>query len=572
LPPLESNTPRRERQDTLASDNFADNSSYRKEQALPPLDQPAKTNTRPIQPRTRHAFADGDTQFDSPATKSSDNDDYFNPQQSDASHPHRQQSLDSATPDSSAREASTAYPPDADSYAPEAPTRKPSSSDILATLDSRRSFQKVQTIDDSQSLAVLASLPSEKLEPLPPLTGSSIIVKQPLTPRQQMQEHVDAIEASSSPYFGGTSWVGFHNGQPGFDRLTIFGADIEQSSMIGSGARATIVVHPTLLQGGTTSAGSTFQLGTLPLGAIVNAQTAAGVGGELQLRTRSVGAAIGYTPHGFLVENVTGRLLIQPDAGPITLSFERQPIEDSQLSFAGLRDPGSVSPTYVGNIWGGVISNAASVQVNRGDGASGWYMEVGGQYITGQHVETNRRIDGYAGAYWSIWENPTYGKLTLGMNFFGMHFANNQRLFSYGNGGYFSPGAYLLSNIPITFNGHYGTRFHYRVAGGLGLQAFQEDASPYYPIDPSLQAAANNPFSAEQTSVGANYNVEGEGSYLMNEHWHVGGFFSLDNSRGYNNDRLGFYLRYSVHPQPLDSAIGPTGLTRSRGLRPLSIP
>jgi tetratricopeptide (TPR) repeat protein len=572
LPSLESDIPQRQGRDTSATDTFADNSGYRKEQALPPLDQSRTTTARTTQPRTRHAFADGDTQgetqYDSQAAKNSD-DDYFKPQPPAAQPIHRQQSLDSATPYSTAREASTTYPPIIDNYAPEKPAEKISSFDLLARL---APHQKVQTIDDSESLAVLAPLPSEKLDPLPPLTGSTIVVKQPLTPRQQMQEHVDAIEASSSPYFGGTSWVGFHNGQPGFDRLTIFGADIEQSSMIGSGARATIVVHPTLLQGGTTSAGSTFILGTLPLGAIVNAQTAAGVGGELQLRTRSVGAAIGYTPHGFLVENVTGRLLIQPDAGPLTLSFERQPIEDSQLSFAGLRDPGSVSPSYVGNVWGGVISNAASVLVNHGDGASGWYMEVGGQYITGQHVETNRRVDGYAGAYWSIWDNPTYGKLTLGMNFFGMHFANNQRLFSYGNGGYFSPGAYLLSNIPITFNGHYGTRFHYRVAGGLGLQAFQEDASPYFPIDPSLQAAANNPFSAEQTNVGANYNLEGEGSYLMDEHWHVGGFFSMDNSRGYNNDRLGFYLRYSLHPQPLDSTIGPTGLSRSRGLRPLSIP
>jgi hypothetical protein len=30
---------------------------------------------------------------------------------------------------------------------------------------------------------------------------------------------------------------------------------------------------------------------------------------------------------------------------------------------------------------------------------------------------------------------------TLGMTFLGMHYANNQRLFTCGNGGYFSPGA-----------------------------------------------------------------------------------------------------------------------------------
>jgi len=434
-----------------------------------------------------------------------------------------------------------------------------------------RSTQSLDSLDSPRSIAMLTA-PTAPAEPLPPLTGSAVIVPRQLSPREDMEQRLDAIQAGSSPYMGGRSWVGSHSGQPGYDRLTIFTADIEQSSMIANGARLSVIVHPTLLQGGITDPNATFQLGTLPVGAVANAQSSAGIGGELQLRTRSFGAAIGYTPHGFLVENVTGRLLIQPDAGPVTVTFDRQSIEDSQLSYAGLRDPGSISPGSRGNIWGGVTANAGSLQVNRGDASSGWYIAGGGQYITGQHIRSNTRIDGYAGAYWSTWERPEYGKLTLGMNLFGMHFANNQRLFTYGNGGYFSPGAYLLGNVPITFEGHQGTRFHYRAAGSIGLQAFQEDAAAYYPLDPGLQIANNNPYLPEQTSVGANYNMEAEGSYLMTEHWHVGGFFTVDNSRGYTNSRVGFYFRYVTHPQSLDSVMGPTGLDRRTGLRPLLIP
>lgn len=434
-----------------------------------------------------------------------------------------------------------------------------------------RSSQRIDSLDSPQSVAMLTAPPAP-VESLPPLTGSAVVVPRQVSPREDMEQHLDAIQTASSPYIGGRSWVGFHSGQPGFDRLTLFTADIEQSSMIANGARLSVIVHPTLLQGGTTGSNATFQLGTLPAGAVAGAQSSAGVGGELQLRTRSFGAAIGYTPHGFLVENVTGRLLVQPDSGPVTVTFDRQPIEDSQLSYAGLRDPGSISSNYSGNIWGGVIANAGSIQINRGDASSGWYIAGGGQYITGQHIRSNTRIDGYAGAYWSTWEKPEYGKLTVGMNLFGMHFANNQRLFTYGNGGYFSPGAYLLSNVPVTFEGHYGTRFHYRAAGSIGLQAFQEDAAPYYPLDPGLQIANNNPYLPERTGVGANYNMEADGSYLMNEHWHVGGFFTVDNSRDYMNSRVGFYLRYVTHPQSLDSTMGPTGLDRRTGLRPLLIP
>jgi tetratricopeptide (TPR) repeat protein len=434
------------------------------------------------------------------------------------------------------------------------------------------SSQPADTLDSPSPLAMLDPVPTPAPAPLPSLAGASAVVQRPLTPRENMQQQLEAIQASSSPYLAGRSSVGLHSGQPGFDRLTIFTADVEQSSMIGDAARLSVIVHPTLLQGGTTSDNATYQLGSLPAGAISGAQSSSGVGGELQVRSRSFGAALGYTPHGFLVENVTGRLLIQPDAGPVTFTFDRQPIEDSQLSYAGLRDPGSVSSSYPGNVWGGVISNAASLQVNRGDAASGWYISGGGQYITGQHIRSNYRIDGDAGAYWAAWQRPQYGKLTVGMNLFGMHFANNQRLFTYGNGGYFSPGAYLLSNIPLTFEGHQGAHFHYRAAGSIGLQAFQEGSSPFYPLDIALQMANNNPYSTERTSVGANYNIEGEGSYLMTDHWHIGGFFTVDNSHDYNNSRVGFYLRYLTHSQSLDSSSGPTGLDRSRGLRPLLVP
>jgi cellulose synthase operon protein C len=439
----------------------------------------------------------------------------------------------------------------------------------LNTILSRRELETISTSDAPASAEMLEPLSPEPIQPLPPLTGISRVVKQALSARQQTEQNLEAIESSSSSYLGGDSSMGVHSGQPGFDHLTTFSADAEQSTMLGKGARATVVVHPTLLESGTPTADATFQMGTLPLGSVTDIQTAAGVGGELQLRTRSFGAALGYTPRGFLVENVTGRILIQPNNGPVTLSFERQPVEDTQLSYAGLRDFGSTTPSNPGNIWGGVISNGGSILVSHSDAVSGWYVQGGGQYITGEHVETNHRIDGYAGAYWSIWNHPEYGKLTLGMNLFGMHYANNQRLFTYGNGGYFSPGAYLLSSVPITFDGSYGSRFHYKATGSLGLQAFQEDASPFFPLDSALQSAAKNPFTAERISVGENYNVEGQGSYLITEHWHVGASFSVNNSYDYTSERLGFFLRYAFYPQSLDAPTGPTGLEGPRGLRPL---
>jgi tetratricopeptide (TPR) repeat protein len=416
--------------------------------------------------------------------------------------------------------------------------------------------------------------PDSSLPPaLPPLTGP-IVRSQTVqkTPRQQIEEQLAMMQGASSAWLGGSSGVDYRSGQPGYDRLATFSAQTESSSMIAPGVRATVIARPVLLDAGEATGTQTFRQGTLPLTSAPYVQSAAGIGGELQLRTANFGASIGYTPHGFLVENVTGHLTIHPPTAHFTLDFARDPILDTQLSFAGLRDEGSVTPTFVGNVWGGVMTNAGEAQIAFGDSHSGWYLQGGGQYITGRHVPDNTRIDGDGGAYWAAWQRPEYGNLTVGMNFFGMHYDRNLRYFTYGQGGYFSPGAYMLAAIPLTFNGHYGRNFHYRAAGSFGIQAFQEDSAVYFPLDPAIQAAQNNPTYPERTSVGGNYSFDGEGAYATAEHWYVGGYVNFNNSRDYASEKIGFFLRYLFRPQPTNQEIGPTGLFPIQGLRPLQVP
>ncbi len=300
-------------------------------------------------------------------------------------------------------------------------------------------------------------------------------------------------------------------------------------------------------------------------------QTASGVGGEVQLRTPSFAAMLGYSPYGFLVQNVIGGLYIHPPSSHFTLTFGRDSIVDTQLSYSGLRDMGSRSPTYVGNYWGGVVTNSGELQLSFGNEKSGWYIQGGGQYLTGRHVQSNKRIDGDAGAYWAVWHRPEYGSLTLGLNFFGMHYDNNVRYFTYGHGGYFSPQAYMLAGIPFTFNGHHGTKFRYRITGSLGMQAFEEDSVPYYPLDLALQSARKNPWYPSQTSVGGNYSLDAEGSYAIAEHWYVGGDLNFNNSRNYASSNVNFFVRYLFRPQP-QVENGPTGLFPVQGLRPLRVP
>ena len=187
-------------------------------------------------------------------------------------------------------------------------------------------------------------------------------------------------------------------------------------------------------------------------------------------------------------------------------------------------------------------------------------------------MQTNSRFDGTAGAYWGVFSRPDYGNLTVGMNFFGMHYAHNLRYFTYGQGGYFSPNAYVVAGVPLTFNGHYGAKFHYRVAASIGIQSFQEDQAPYYPLDFATQVAQGNPYYPSMTSVGGNYNFETEASYAIADHWYVGGYLTANNSRDYNSEKAGFFLRYLFRPQPTLEENGPTGLFPVQGLRPFQIP
>jgi Flp pilus assembly protein TadD len=430
---------------------------------------------------------------------------------------------------------------------------------------------------------------------LPPLSGAWSSRPAPRAtpadnPHDLAAQQLAAIAAGSSPWNGASGSVSHRTGTAGFDELYILEAPFESSATIAGNARLTAIVTPSFLASGqSTGTSTTFQLGTLSAGALPAQQNASGVGGELQLSTANLDLAVGTTPRGFLVANITGRLDLHPAARPFHLTFVREAVRDSQLSYSGLNDPGTASLSNTGKPWGAVVSNAANVQLSRGDAASGYYAGVGGQYLTGLNVLSNRRYDGVAGAYWRLLDTPGVATVTLGANFFGMHYDHNLRYFSYGQGGYFSPSIYFLAGLPLTVKGQYGPNLHYLVSGTLGLQAFQEASSLYYPLlgpataangqlqpgpvrpQISIPSPANNPSYPGQSVVGSNYDLHAEVSAHLVDRWYVGGFVSLNNTRNYASQTAGFFLRYMARPSDSDRD-APTGLFPASGQRPLLVP
>ena len=417
---------------------------------------------------------------------------------------------------------------------------------------------------------------------VPPLRNGyeTVAVPQvPLTQRQQTELDLESLEASYSGWLGGTGSARYRSGTPGLDRLTDLEATVEASIVANNSIRFSIVPRAVFLNSGTLDvtqfAGSATSavpfLGTLPASAIAQPaqQVASGVGGELQLSGRRFAAAVGYTPYEFLVRNVTGRFLFKPTQH-ITLYGSRDAVTETQLSYAGLRDPGSATGTLPGNIWGGVVSTGGGVRFDYGDERAGFYITADGADITGYHVLENNKFEGSAGAYFLAHTFPGYGRLSIGASLFGMHYAHNERGLSYGLGGYFSPDSYFLASVPVTFTGRYKSNFHYSIAGSIGVQTFQEDSQIFFPLDRGIQTGFNFSYPTN-SNTGGNYSINAEGAYRIYEHWYAGGFLSANNTNNYNTVTGGFFVRYTFRRQPATDEY-PTGLFPVEGFRPLRVP
>jgi tetratricopeptide (TPR) repeat protein len=403
-------------------------------------------------------------------------------------------------------------------------------------------------------------------QPLPypessnPAPGNSFLVRTTPAARKASEELQD-MSSRLSPWAGGTARIVDRTGTPGFNRLTRSEIGIEGSTVLGDSARLTVISKPTFLNSGTPVANANGVLDTpynfgksgAPLLGQPHFQS--GVGGELQLATRFLDGVIGYTPSTFYVSNVVGSVNVHPEHFPLSFGLFRESVTDTMLSYAGERDP------LTGSIWGGVVATGVRGGLSKGTAQSGFYSNIAVAKLTGTNVNDNNRVEGSAGTYWTFYTNP-YGSLKIGANVTGLHYDQNQSFFTYGQGGYFSPDAYLLINAPFTWEGR-SNRLAYTIKGSLGMQSFNEGTA----LPGSLSTAA----PTAQSVIGANYNFAGNFSYKLDEHWYVGTFFNVNNSSNYQERSGGFSVRYTKMPQ-VQSLIGSTGLMDNQTLRPLIIP
>jgi hypothetical protein len=430
---------------------------------------------------------------------------------------------------------------------------------------------------------------------LPALGGAyNAQVPIPQTPRQQAENELASLEGLYSGWLGVTGLGRYRSGSAGLDRLYDLEAPTEASAVFGRWLRLTAVAEPVFLNSGVLNP-SSFASGNAPyIGTMVaNApnppaqQFSNGIGGELQLAGKNVGVAVGYTPYEFLVRNFTGRFVLNTLGNHISVYGDREPVKDTQLSYAGLYDPGTTTSFSQGPIWGGVVSSTGGVRLQLGDASTNFFLSGEGGVLTGEHVLDNYRFKGMLGGMFRVKSWPDVGDLTIGGTLSGMHYQYDEVGLSYGQGGYFSPYWYFGAAVPIKFDGRYKSNFHYFISGSLGVQAFQQNAAPFYPLDPGLEtsliasrgAACTIALSAtyacgeypQLVSTLFNYTANSEASYRFSDHWYGGGFVFANNSNNFNTVSAGFFFRYVFRPQHSPQGY-PAGLFQIDGVRALQIP
>lgn len=376
---------------------------------------------------------------------------------------------------------------------------------------------------------------------------------------------LDSIRAAYSGWLGATAYLNHFIGTPGTTQLTDVELPVEASIPAGSSIRITAVARTVHVDSGAYAGNPGQPLGTLAGTTAAPSVPVTGVGGNLQLATRTAAVSAGLTPTGFPVMNFTAAAIYHALHNPWTISFSRDSIRQSQLAYAGLHDPAQPA-----NTWGGVVANLATAQYALGNQNSGWYAVASAGAVTGRHVETNPQFTGDGGVYWGAWSRPS-ASLRVGLNFYGQHNAHDELFFTYGHGGYFSPQYFLLPAVPLTLTGDARGRLHYELAGSLGLQIFKEASAPYFPLDPGIQSARGNPMYPAQSTFGVNYGAQGKVDYLLGDHWKFDAFFSANNAAKYNQQIGGVSLHYLFRRQRSSASQSARWFPYS-GLRPYLVP
>lgn len=321
----------------------------------------------------------------------------------------------------------------------------------------------------------------------------------------------------------------------------------------------TVLLDAGTLPGDSVSGSRDFgrfrALGNAGIGPIGQADrgVALAAGYEFNGAYNSWRADIGTTPLGFLRQNIVGGLRWRGEMGPAstTVDVSRRAVTSSLVSYAGATDPAHVDPA-TGAVtpaatWGGVVRSGVHVRYARDVGRFGLFADLGYGIYTGHNVLTNREFTVRTGFDVPVFERRDQ-RLSSGLVLNYWHYSENERYYTFGHGGYYSPQRYLSFGIPLDWTGRSG-KLSWRVRGSIGLSSTYEKSMPIYPTDASLQEKVGGATYDGGSGGGISYTIGAIVEYRFAPRWVAGAGFEIDRSRDYAPNRAQAYVRYFFDKQ-----------------------
>lgn len=353
-------------------------------------------------------------------------------------------------------------------------------------------------------------------------------------------------------------------GDPGISRLNATEIPLYVRIPFGYTGHAFFHADTVLLQAGTLHAdslpasrdfGKILALGNNGLGPIGQSDrgVALAAGYEFNGAYNSWRADIGTTPLGFTLQTVVGGFRYRADMGPAsaTVDISRRAVTSSLVSYAGATDPrhvdaqtGAVTPA---ESWGNVVRNGIHARYARDVGRFGLFADLGYGVYTGTNVLTNHEFTVRTGFDVPVFVRRDQ-RVTSGLVLNYWRYSENERFYTFGHGGYYSPQRYLSFLIPLDWTGRRGL-LSWRLRGAVGMSSTDEKSMDIYPTRPDLQAKVGGAQYEGGSGGGFSYTIGGIVEYRFAPHWVAGAGFDIDRSRDYAPNRAFAYVRYFFERQ-----------------------
>ena len=372
-------------------------------------------------------------------------------------------------------------------------------------------------------------------------------------------QDLDALEDETGTRVDVSTGYRDRSGEAGLSGLSELSGSAEVSTGF-AGGRISAKAHAVSVDAGEADVNSLLKFGRNGLlqarGIIAEAeaeladpgaQHEAGVELSAGFKNDWFGVDVGTTPLGFEEVQMQGGLEFTPRLSRYAsarLWFERRPVTDSVVSYAGATDP------VTGEFWGAVMQTGGGLSAAYERNGTGVYADASYYDYAGTNVRSNGRVQLNAGGYLVAYEdnNSTF---RLGVNGNFQQFDNNQNVFTYGQGGYFSPQNFLSVSFPVSYT-YKIDRLEAGASITPGYQSYEQDTEPFFPTDPVAQAELValraldtdvQAFHAGSSQTGFGINLGGTAYYEITPGTRIGGEFSLDTFGEYNEIRTMLGIR-----------------------------